>query len=97
MTVYFSISNLGMYGIHEFTAIVNPPSASILAVGGTHTELDGEGRPYPALTVTLCSDGRVVDDALAARFLDTFRHVLEKPMLMLSQGAPVDLQALFAK
>ncbi|KAI0208343.1 Pyruvate dehydrogenase protein X component, mitochondrial [Lamellibrachia satsuma] len=93
----FTISNLGMYGISEFTAIVNPPSASILAIGGTRTELDDDARPYPVLTVTLCSDSRVVDDALAARFLSTFCNVIEKPMLMLSQGAPVDLQALFAK
>ncbi|XP_046889319.1 pyruvate dehydrogenase protein X component, mitochondrial [Hypomesus transpacificus] len=88
----FSISNLGMFGVSGFSAVINPPQACILAVGRSRAELSlAEGTPEgatPALrtqqlmTVTLSSDGRLVDDALASRFLDKFRANLERPQRM---------------
>ncbi len=82
----FTISNLGMYGIREFAAIVNPPQACILAVGA------GEKRPVveedrivvrTLMTVTLSTDHRVVDGALGAEFLQAFKALIEDPMGML--------------
>lgn len=83
----FSISNLGMFGISEFSAVINPPQACILAVGGTRAELrmaphnpDGPVlHTQQLMTVTLSSDGRLVDDELASRFLEKFRTNLEQP------------------
>ncbi|XP_073687585.1 pyruvate dehydrogenase protein X component, mitochondrial isoform X2 [Garra rufa] len=83
----FSISNLGMFGISEFSAVINPPQACILAVGGTRSKLtlapqDPDGpvlRTQQLMTVTLSSDGRLVDDQLASRFLEKFRTNLEQP------------------
>lgn len=82
MFVGFSISNLGMFGISEFSAVINPPQACILAVGGTRAELrltDGLLQTQQLMTVTLSSDGRLVDDELASRFLEKFRSNLEQP------------------
>ncbi|XP_053742620.1 pyruvate dehydrogenase protein X component, mitochondrial [Synchiropus splendidus] len=83
----FSISNLGMFGISGFSAVINPPQACILAVGTSRTELtlseDEESlRTQQLMTVTLSSDGRLVDDELASRFLHQFRANLEKPQRM---------------
>ncbi|KAM8862034.1 pyruvate dehydrogenase protein X component, mitochondrial [Synchiropus picturatus] len=83
----FSISNLGMFGISGFSALINPPQACILAVGTSRTELtlseDEESlRSQQLMTVTLSSDGRLVDDELASRFLHKFRTNLEKPQRM---------------
>lgn len=81
----FSVSNLGMFGIDEFTAVINPPQASILAVGrGAPRVLpptDGKGKPRVAtiVTATLSADRRVVDNALASQFLQAFRHYLANP------------------
>lgn len=83
----FCVSNLGMFGISEFSAVINPPQACILAVGGTRTELrlapqDPDGpvlHTQQLMTVTLSSDGRLVDDELASRFLERFRTNLEQP------------------
>lgn len=82
-----SISNLGMFGISGFSAVINPPQACILAVGTSRTELqlseDNETlRTQQLMTVTLSSDGRLVDDELASRFLDKFRANLEQPQRM---------------
>lgn len=84
----FSISNLGMFGIDEFTAVINPPQACILAVGRFRPvlklEQDEEGNPrlqqHQLLTVTMSSDSRVVDDELATRFLENFKANLENPI-----------------
>ncbi|XP_014681973.1 PREDICTED: pyruvate dehydrogenase protein X component, mitochondrial-like [Priapulus caudatus] len=85
----FTISNLGMYGISHFTAVINPPQCCILAVGGSRATVDADsGAPAAAMTVTLSSDARAVDDATAARFLDAFREVVENPFLMVSQPPP---------
>nr|XP_057931292.1 pyruvate dehydrogenase protein X component, mitochondrial [Doryrhamphus excisus] len=80
----FSISNLGMFGISGFSAVINPPQACILAVGTSRAELrlceDSQTlRTQQLMTVTLSSDGRLVDDELASRFLDKFRANLEEP------------------
>ncbi|KAG9472518.1 hypothetical protein GDO78_019071, partial [Eleutherodactylus coqui] len=84
----FSISNLGMFGITGFSAVINPPQACILAVGRSRMELvmaeDDEGNPELSkkelMNVTLSSDGRLVDDDLASMFLERFRANLENPM-----------------
>ncbi|KAL3061795.1 hypothetical protein OYC64_009849 [Pagothenia borchgrevinki] len=83
----FSISNLGMFGISGFSAVINPPQACILAVGTSRSELrlceDSQTlRTQQLMTVTLSSDGRMVDDELASRFLNKFRSNLEKPQRM---------------
>ncbi|CAN5336676.1 pyruvate dehydrogenase complex dihydrolipoamide acetyltransferase [soil metagenome] len=83
----FTISNLGMFGIEEFTAIINPPDACILAVGGINKRLvmddDGELRNESIMKVTLSCDHRVVDGATGAQFLQTFKSLLEDPVRML--------------
>lgn len=83
----FSISNLGMFGISGFSAVINPPQACILAVGTSRKELqlceDNQTlQTRQLMTVTLSSDGRLVDDELASRFLDKFRANLEQPQRM---------------
>lgn len=79
----FTISNLGMFGIDEFTAIINPPDACILAVGRIAPRLvmvEGEVKESNFMKVTLSCDHRVVDGAQGARFLQTLRDILEEPM-----------------
>lgn len=81
----FSISNLGMFGIKEFTAIINPPEAGILAVGAatpTAVVRDGEVVVRNIMNVTMSCDHRVVDGATGAKFLQTFRQMLENPGMM---------------
>ncbi len=82
----FSISNLGMFGIDEFTAIINPPDACILAVGAIKPSVRFEGdvaKPTNVMKVTLSCDHRVVDGATGAAFLQTVKEFLENPMRML--------------
>lgn len=82
----FSISNLGMFGIDEFTAIINPPDACILAVGGISQKLalvDGEVKETNVMKVTLSCDHRVVDGAKGSAFLQTFKQLLEDPVRIL--------------
>ncbi|KAL0968410.1 hypothetical protein UPYG_G00266530 [Umbra pygmaea] len=83
----FCISNLGMFGISGFSAVINPPQACILAVGSSRavlhlTEETGALSTQQLMTVTLSSDGRLVDDELASQFLDKFRRNLERPQRM---------------
>ena len=82
----FSISNLGMYGVKEFSAVINPPQGAILAVGM------GEKRPVvkdnalsiaTIMTCTLSVDHRVVDGAVGAQFLSAFKKLIEDPLRML--------------
>ncbi len=83
----FSISNLGMFGIKEFTAIINPPEAGILAVGGaapTPVVRDGEIVIRNIMNVTMSCDHRVIDGATGAKFLQTFKQMLEQPGMMLA-------------
>lgn len=82
----FSISNLGMLGIDEFTAVINPPEAAILAVGSVTPKpvvRDGQVTARQMMRVTLSCDHRVVDGATGARFLQTFKRFLENPLLMI--------------
>jgi pyruvate dehydrogenase E2 component (dihydrolipoamide acetyltransferase) len=78
----FTISNLGMYGVDSFDAIVNPPQAGILAVGRIRDRvvpLDGQPAVRPMLELTVSFDHRVVDGARGAEFLDTLAALLEQP------------------
>lgn len=82
----FSISNLGMMGIKEFTAIINPPEAAIIAVGAstaTPVVRDGQVVVRNMMHVTMSCDHRAVDGATGAQFLKTFKDMLESPALML--------------
>jgi pyruvate dehydrogenase E2 component (dihydrolipoamide acetyltransferase) len=82
----FTISNLGMFGIEEFTAIINPPDACILAVGGISqvpVVKNGQVVPGNVMKVTLSCDHRVVDGATGAAFLQTLKSLLEEPLRML--------------
>jgi pyruvate dehydrogenase E2 component (dihydrolipoamide acetyltransferase) len=79
-----AISNLGMYGVREFSAIINPPHATILAVGATRRAPveadDGSVKFISQMTVTLSCDHRVVDGALGAQLLASFKDFIEKPV-----------------
>ncbi len=82
----FTISNLGMFGIEEFTAIINPPDACILAVGGISqvpVVKNGQVVPGNVMKVTLSCDHRVVDGATGSAFLQTLKSLLEEPLRML--------------
>lgn len=82
----FSISNLGMFGIKQFTALINPPEAAILAVGtATETPVvrNGNIEIHSIMSVTMSCDHRVIDGATGAKFLQTFKQMLENPILML--------------
>ena len=86
----FTISNLGMFGIDEFTAIVNPPDACILAIGGIQqvpVVKNGEIVPGNIMKVTLSCDHRVVDGAVGSAFLNSFKNYLENPVLLLGKQA----------
>ena len=82
----FTISNLGMFGIEQFVAVLNPPQAAILAVGATvdtPVARDGEVVIRPLLTLTLACDHRAIDGADGADFLRTVKELLEEPGLAL--------------
>lgn len=86
----FTISNLGMFGIDEFTAIINPPDSCILAVGGIkETVIFKNGHTVPAniMKVTLSCDHRVVDGVTGAKFLQTLKGFLENPVVLLAQNS----------
>jgi pyruvate dehydrogenase E2 component (dihydrolipoamide acetyltransferase) len=81
----FSISNLGMYGVKTFQAIINPPQACILAVGAGEEKLkmvDGAVKAVQVMNATLSVDHRAVDGALGAEFLQLFKRYMEQPILM---------------
>lgn len=83
----FTVSNLGMMGIEEFTAIINPPASAILAVGGIKEIVvageKGQFKTTSVMKVTMSCDHRTVDGAVGARFLVTFKTLLENPVTML--------------
>jgi len=82
----FTVSNLGMFGIESFTAIINPPESAILAVGKiaeTVLSIDGEIALRPMLNLTLSADHRIVDGVAAARFLADLKATLEDPCLLI--------------
>ncbi|WP_019928612.1 dihydrolipoamide acetyltransferase family protein [Nocardia sp. BMG111209] len=79
----FTLSNLGMFGVEQFTAVINPPESAILAVGGATDELRLDGGTVVArkiLRVTLSADHRAIDGAVAARFLQQLKSLLENPL-----------------
>lgn len=82
----FSISNLGMFGIKHFNAIINPPQGCILAIGAGEERVvvkGGQFKAVNAMTVTLSCDHRVVDGAVGAQFLSAFKRYIEDPVMML--------------
>ena len=91
----FTVSNLGMFGVEQFAAIVNPPQAAILAVGGARPVLVPSREPAAAktrrpgfeaatmLSATLSCDHRVVDGAMGAQWLQAFKRFMEQPLTML--------------
>ncbi len=82
----FAVSNLGMFGIKQFTGVINPPHAAIMAVGAGEARAivrDGKVEAATMMTVTLSCDHRVVDGATGARFLDAFKQFIEEPAAML--------------
>lgn len=82
----FSVSNLGMFGIEEFTAVINPPEAGILAVGGMEERpvvVDGELDVQTRMKITMSCDHRVIDGAQGSRFLQTLTAILEEPLAAL--------------
>ncbi|HEY0100178.1 MAG TPA: pyruvate dehydrogenase complex dihydrolipoamide acetyltransferase [Pyrinomonadaceae bacterium] len=86
MGATFSVSNLGMFGIEEFTAIINPPEAAILAVGAMSQKpvvRDGEMAVRQMMRVTMSCDHRIVDGATGAKFLQTFKKILENPLMLM--------------
>ncbi len=81
-----SVSNLGMFGIRDFTAIINPPQSAILAVGRGEPRVvvkDGEMARATVMTCTLTCDHRVIDGAVGARWLQAFKPLVEEPVMML--------------
>lgn len=82
----FTISNLGMFGVESFTAIINPPNTAILAAGGAVQKAvvkDGKVVPGHVMSMTMSSDHRVIDGAMAANYLNTVKGLLEKPATLL--------------
>ncbi|MFL5575242.1 MAG: pyruvate dehydrogenase complex dihydrolipoamide acetyltransferase [Gemmatimonadaceae bacterium] len=81
----FSVSNLGMFGIDQFTAIINPPESGILAVGASEDKLvveNGEPVVRKRMRVTMSCDHRVIDGAVGAKFLQTLRRLIENPLML---------------
>jgi pyruvate dehydrogenase E2 component (dihydrolipoamide acetyltransferase) len=81
----FSVSNLGMFGIDQFTAIINPPESAILAVGASEDRAvveNGATVVRKRMRVTMSCDHRVIDGAVGARFLQTLRRLIENPLML---------------
>lgn len=83
----FTISNLGMFGVHEFSAIINPPQAAILAIGTTEKKVvevsEGQFKSTSVMNVTMSCDHRVVDGAVGAKWLQAFKGFIENPITMI--------------
>ncbi len=94
----FTISNLGMFGVDRFLAILNPPQAGILAVGKIQDQvlaIDGQASIQPVMELSVTFDHRVVDGARGARFLQTLAALIEEPLQLLEgSSAPVQIQML---
>ena len=82
----FTLSNLGMYGIRDFDAVINPPQAGILAVGAGYPRpvaRDGALAVATLMSTTLSADHRVIDGAIGAALLNTFRNFIESPVSLI--------------
>jgi pyruvate dehydrogenase E2 component (dihydrolipoamide acetyltransferase) len=86
----FSISNLGMFGIDQFDAIINPPQGAILAVGGINRVLaerdDGEAEFESRMQLSLSCDHRAIDGAVGAQFMATLKGLIEQPERLFTHG-----------
>ncbi|PSN41718.1 Dihydrolipoyllysine-residue acetyltransferase component 1 of pyruvate dehydrogenase complex [Blattella germanica] len=82
----WQISNLGMFGVDEFSAIINPPQCGILAIGTGRLVLDDDKKPVTKMKITLSYDGRAIDEEIASEFLDAVKEMLEDPAVMLLGG-----------
>lgn len=71
-----------MFGIKNFTAVIYPPQAGILAVGQSQVSFNDDCKPAKIMTVTLCCDGRVVEENIAATWLNEFQEIIENPLQM---------------
>lgn len=83
----FTITNLGMFGVEEFSAIINPPESAILAVGAIREDIkveNGSIKPTRVMTLSLAADHRMIDGVLAAQFMVTLKEMLEKPEQLVS-------------
>lgn len=78
-----SISNMGMLGVKQFTAIINPPQACILAIASPYGHLTSDGHLHTAINVTLSSDHRVVDGAVASQYLQLLKAIVENPLRLM--------------
>jgi pyruvate dehydrogenase E2 component (dihydrolipoamide acetyltransferase) len=81
----FSVSNLGMFGIDQFTAIINPPEAGIIAIGAIEKKPVQEANGVEfrrRMRITMSCDHRIIDGAAGARFLQTLRRMIENPLLL---------------
>jgi pyruvate dehydrogenase E2 component (dihydrolipoamide acetyltransferase) len=81
----FSVSNLGMFGIDQFTAIINPPEAAIIAIGTSEDKLvvvNGEPVVRSRVRLTMSCDHRIIDGAVGAKFLQTLRRLVENPLML---------------
>uniref|UniRef100_A0A7E4ZT65 2-oxoacid_dh domain-containing protein n=1 Tax=Panagrellus redivivus TaxID=6233 RepID=A0A7E4ZT65_PANRE len=95
----FTISNLGMFGISNFTAIINPPQTAILAVGGTRLELGNDLTPHSLFSLTLCYDARAITELDAQRFVNHLELLIGNPDTMITDTtrinvSNIDLSAL---
>ncbi|CAI4222093.1 unnamed protein product [Auanema sp. JU1783] len=94
----FTVSNLGMFGsVSNFTAIINPPQAAILTIGGNRTVLNNDLKAESRFTVTLCFDGRAISETSAASFLTHFSAALSDPDVMIAEPFKPELDFDFAK
>lgn len=86
---FTSVSNLGMFGITEFSAVINPPQVAILAIGATRLTVGDDSTILPKMSATLSYDSRVLDEQEAAEFLEIFRSALESPNLLMVGSSSV--------
>jgi dihydrolipoamide dehydrogenase-binding protein of pyruvate dehydrogenase complex len=88
----FTISNLGMFGINNFTAIINPPQTAILAVGGTRLELNADLVPQNKFTVTLCYDARAIEEVYAQKFVSHLQLLIGEPEMIIAGSSSFNLE-----
>ena len=86
----FSISNLGMFGIKEFSAVINPPQIAILAIGNADVVINHENKRETKTIVKLSFDERCVDLQTSHRFLDYLKYFIENPMILVGQNEKID-------
>ena len=83
-----------MFGISEFTAVINPPQTAIMAIGSSRVVLGEDGEPHTHMTVTLSYDSRVIGEEYASLFLESFKGFMEQPMFHFKQSLSSRLKAV---